>query len=311
MKRFVVTTTVFLLLVLTWLFSNWLWNNSQHSRPLNVDATTLIVGDSHLMSALIPGRMENTENVCAGAESYLMTYYKLIRVLNDNPQVNQVLLGFSYNNFSTYQDDRITGDRAKSQFNRYYPVLPLRLVKYVPMNRTKFVHTYVQKMMLYPNKDVFPYRGGFQSHEPGIHMADVRKTINKHFFPDGKASGISFQSSAYLDSIISLCDQRNVNLVLVSAPVHQFYAEEVPLHIKVFYERKYEELLDRDVPVLHYINKSMRNGNFKDFDHLAFSGAEQFTEIIKGDLGRAATDPEMPRLENDHLERIKPTKKGF
>ncbi len=289
MKRFLRTSFLFVLFVLIWLAVNFAINYYHLSRPVRLDAATLIIGDSHLMSSLDPALLPNAINVCNGAESYVATFYKLERILEDNPQMNHVLLGFSYNNLSANQDDRFTTRRTKGFFDRYYPVFPLQLPEYVKLNEIKFYHSYVEKMMLYPNLGKKVIEGGFRNRTTQLHDANVEDTIEKHYFKGDSLVGDSEFTPIYLDSIIHLCLTKKIELTLVAAPLHASYRELIPDPAKTSWQRKRDQLMAGGVSVLDFTRVEFPDSFYLDYDHLAYLGAEETTLYLKSILENDST----------------------
>src|SRR6266545_1841324 len=74
---------------------------------LNSDVHGLIIGDSHTMTSLNPGMLPSFVNFSQMVESYFYTYYKLKHLLEKNPQIKTVVLGYSYHNLVISQDRSI------------------------------------------------------------------------------------------------------------------------------------------------------------------------------------------------------------
>ncbi|MCP4457474.1 MAG: hypothetical protein GY816_05525 [Cytophagales bacterium] len=168
MALFIKNIFIFIGLVGLFFTINFLINYHRPTDPANLDGSILIMGDSHLKTAIDPVGLPQSSYVCSGVESYVMTFYKLKKLIRENPQVKEVLLSFSYNNFSGYQELRLIGSRAKSQFIRYYEILPLDLPEQIEINDTKFYHTFIRELALYPNFFDSKYLGGFEKHKSGI-----------------------------------------------------------------------------------------------------------------------------------------------
>lgn len=271
-------------MVALYLALNFLFNRHRLTDPITVQGTTLIMGDSHLRTAVDPELLTNTSNICRGAEPYVMTYFKLKRILQDNSQIERVILGFSYNSFSGYQDIRLTGTKAGSQFSRYYEVLPLSLLDQIDISKSKFYQTYVGELALYPNFSERFNLGGFQKHEPGIDKANLMETINKHFYPTGEFIGTSNHAKIYLDSIVHLTKDEDISLILLAAPLHAAYRERVPAEIKDYFTSVKLDMKKQGVLVLDFLDRPTEDVEFKDYDHLCYLGAKEFTKLLEGKI---------------------------
>jgi len=280
MWPFIKNILAFSLIVLTFILVNFWWNQDRLEPDLDMEATTLIAGDSHLMTALNPAKFDRGDNICSGAEPYVMTYYKLKEIIRANPQINHILLGFSYHNLSAYQDIKIHGPRAKSQFERYYPMLPMDLPDKVEVSSSKYYHTFLKELGLFPNLKDYNFIEGFRKFEPNLEKSEVEKTIDKHFYTHGEYVGISRYAAAFLDSIQHLTTQHQIDLTLVGAPLHYEYSEKVPEEIKTLYSELKEKYRARGINVLDHQQAAYPDAFFKDHDHLSSKGAEVFTEEI-------------------------------
>ncbi len=289
MKRFLRASFLFILIVLLWLGANFAINFSHLSQPVRFEATTVVIGDSHLMSCLDPALLPDAVNLCNGAESYVATFYKLERILTDNPQMNHVILGFSYNNLSANQDDRFTIHRTKGFFDKYYPVLPLELPRYVKLNETIFYHSFLEKMMLYPNLGKKVIDGGFRNRTTQLQDADVVETIEKHYFKGDTLAGDSEFTPLYLDSIIHLCRSKKLKLTLVASPLHASYRELIPDPVVATWQNKKDELVADGLSIWDFTRVDFPDTFYLDYDHLAYLGAEETTLYLKSILENDST----------------------
>ena len=280
MASFIKNITLFCGLVGLFFTINFMINYHRLTDPAKLEGSILIMGDSHLKTALDPSVLPESSNVCSGAESYVMTFYKLKKLIRENPQINEIFLSFSYNNFSAYQELRLNGSKAKSQFIRYYEILPFDLPEQIEINDSKFYHTYIRELALYPNYFESKYLGGFEKHEPGIERSDLTETINKHYYPEGEFVGISTYARAYLDSIAQFTKSKEILLTLVAAPLHDAYREKVPTEIQAHYSEVKSAMEEQGIPVLDFIDLPLDDVFFKDYDHLNYEGAKQFTARI-------------------------------
>ena len=280
MRRFLQTALIFTGLLAAFFGANILINIHRLTEPAVVNGTTLIMGDSHLKTSVDPTLFPSASNICSGAEPYPMTFYKLQKYLKDNPKTKEILLGFSYNNLGGYQNQKLNGTNAKSQFIRYYEIMPLDLPKRIEVNESKFYHTYVRELAMYPNFFESKFLGGFDKLKAGLERADLTMTINKHFYQDGEFAGISDYSATYLDSIISLTKAHDLTLTIISPPLHKSYIQKVPIEIKDHFEVIKSHIEAQQIRVLDFTYQSYPDSLFKDYDHLSYKGAREFTKDL-------------------------------
>jgi len=284
MKQLLKSILIFCSLMAGYLAINLLINFHRLTDPISLEGNVLIVGDSHLNTSLNPDQFASASNICMGGEAYILTFYKLKKAIEDNGQIDHVLCGFSYNNFSAYRDARLTGEKSKSQFSKYYPVLPLDLPEKIVVNETKFYHTFLRELTLYPNFSPPPYLGGFVKYPYELDKANLKETIRKHYYTNGPFIGISPYTEQFLDSIVSFTTEKNIELTLVSAPLHREYRSRIPEEIKTAFNKTKLRMTRKGILVLDFLDISYNDTLFKDYDHLNYEGAQIFTELIKKEI---------------------------
>ena len=154
MKRFLRKTLTFLIIptiigssIFT-LFVIWITNLSSEYQ-LKSDIRNIYIGDSHIEKAINDSIMPNSLNLGTTSESFYFSYYKLKLLLNNNPHVKKVYLGFSYHNLSNYYEKFISGDYSVIIAPKYFYILPPKeQFKMVYWNKKKlisFIKTTIEK----------------------------------------------------------------------------------------------------------------------------------------------------------------------
>ena len=119
MKKFIKQIILFILIYILILGINFSLNlYFINTIPPMVNANTLIIGDSHPQTAINPKLLNNAENLSQSAEPYLITYFKLKKLLDTN-KINTVILGYSYHNLSAFNDKKFIDSKwSKKMFQR-------------------------------------------------------------------------------------------------------------------------------------------------------------------------------------------------
>ena len=211
-----------------------------------------------------------------------------------------MLCGFSYNNFSAYRDGRLTGKKSKSQFSKYYPLLPLDLPEKIVVNETKFYHTFLRELGLYPNFSTPRYLGGFVKHTAELEKINLEETIKNHYYSNGAFIGISPYTEQFLDSIVALTTENNIELTLISSPLHKEYRTMIPEEIKAAFNKTKLRMTEQGIPVLNFLDEPYDDLFYKDYDHLNYEGAQIFTELIKEEISNRKMNgsPQREDIEN-------------
>jgi hypothetical protein len=284
MRGFIIRILSFMAIVLIIMAGNYFFNKTYLNIPPKLnDTEVLIIGDSRLMTGINPDLIPNCKNTAQNSESYLISYYKLKYLLAHQHGIKRVILSFSYPSFSAYLDGIFKGDVATLDvLNRIYPIMGLRDFNGVEVDEQKYYQVLFKNMLVYPHTNHHKYLGGFVKLKPGLERANLDGTIMRHYFDkDTNNIGISKVARAYLDSMIVLTQQKNVELVLVNVPLHKDYLKRIPKNFIDYYDQVKKELELKNVRILDYGGMVIDDKYFKDYNHLDEEGANYITEIIK------------------------------
>lgn len=287
MRKFVLHILLFFVLVITIFGAFGIFNYFQLKKIPNLgDTEILIVGDSRVMTAINPDELPNSKNIAQNSESYIISYYKLKYLLAKENKVKKVILSFSYPSFSAYLDGIFKDDIATADvFSRIYPIMKPENFGNLEVDKFKYYKVLFKQMFVYPHVDHHKYMGGFTKLKYGLDKADLEGVLQRHYFDkDSNNIGISICASHYLDSIVDLTKQKNIELVLVNIPFQNKYLERVPSNFIEYYNTEKTRMLENGVTVLDYSQVQLPDEYFKDYNHLDLEGANFFTGMVKKDL---------------------------
>lgn len=274
---------------------------------LNHKTQTVIVGDSHTKTAINPKYLKNSINTSIAAEDFIYSYYKIKLILEANPSLQNIILGISYHNISDFNKSKQIGEQAKSLLSYYYMLLDqegeelvcsfsepfiINKLKYdygIPIaskedikRNTKFILN-----ISYP-KD-YPFWGGFyHSKKSLLNNETVYKSINRHFYFDGKMCKISELEIAYLYKIIELCKDYDVDIILVNTPLSKLYRDKIPEEFRKEFSALLKKILTNynHVKYIDLSTMDMQNSFYGDGDHVNEYGASivstKLNELING-----------------------------
>ena len=134
MRKFVANTALFISMPVLAMFFLLLVVEieSQYQYRLDADVDTVVLGDSHIQSALDIAHMEHCINLSINAESTYFSYYRLKELLALNPGIRRVYLGFGCHNISSYYEYFIQGPYSENIASRYFPNLTSKRKNFLP-----------------------------------------------------------------------------------------------------------------------------------------------------------------------------------
>ena len=239
----------------------------------------LIAGDSHPLKALDPALFESATNIGQFGEPYQLTFWKLRKLL---PAIDPslVIVGFSQHNIAGYQDLKFAHSKWSSEmFSRSYLLHRFNSDDPFEYDQTEYYRTLFTRMALIPRADHVLYIGEYENTNR-TELDDTMSMVNRHYYFEGREHGVSKTAANYLDSIVSLCQSNNTNVVLIGCPVHDQYFKQIPADVQKSYRNMADGYLKDGVPCWDYTSKPYDDSHFLNIDHLNQRGAERFTSEV-------------------------------
>lgn len=252
-----------------------------HNKPVQIKKTgILIAGDSHPQKSVDPKYFNEAQNISQTAEPYVLTYWKLKKIVNTFIP-DTLIIGFAPHNISEFNDVKFSDKRwSEALFRRMYPIQHLKEVSgKIPVDYNTFYKVLWKQTAFYPKKQHGNYIGKYANTKT-TNISDCPAVVKRHFYnSNNKKSGVSKISVDYLDSIARLCNSKNIKLILVSNPVHQNYVNKIPSAIM----KEFNNLLkkyDKDHIVFNLTTKTYPDSLYLNCDHLNKNGADKFTKEL-------------------------------
>ncbi len=261
--------------------------------------TTLVCGDSHLQHAVNPDLFPGSINVSVSAETYLFTYYKIKRFRAENPQLKNIVLGFSYHNFSDKWDDFMFYSKyAHPMFSRYMPILDQSAKDYLWQYDPVYFYQRLVYDVGFPSAHTMSllynkWQGKLSTKQIGfyggaLHEPDTLKSVCKvdtfvrlNFYERGRVRALATETPKWLDSISAYCAHEKLKLYLVITPLSDWYLQRVPPKFAAATFHYIENITNPEVNVLNFSGLNQNRNIFWDGDHLNGAGANWFTPILK------------------------------
>jgi hypothetical protein len=285
MSRFLLRLTEFLALAATacaalFVVTVLLTRHAIDACRIGDEVDSVIVGDSHTAWAIDDAGVPGVRNVSQNAEGYKYTYLKLQHLLQSESQVKRVYLAFSYANLSAYYDEWITGPTFRFYADRYLGVLSpgdlVELLRNSPRTAPDLLGRLLrgglsagirQQCTLYGNFFNDPSTRRFETYSFEV----MEKRLLEQYYSSGAVQVQSAQNSEYLERIIRLVREHDVELVMLNTPLHPDYEARVPVRFREMHAAVLER---HGLPSLDFADLNLGDANFlPDGDHTNYPGA--------------------------------------
>jgi hypothetical protein len=268
----------------------WSYKLKMDSLNIRPGITTLICGDSQPQTALNDSIIQSSMNIAQGNEHYFYTHQKLKYLLPRNPGIKLVILGISYQTFTTSFDKLIA-----TMLPQHLLILDftgkLFVVKQHPLEFLTSLRAITHEFNAIVNarsySDYWLWGGFIKSDISKLDEYSIDDGIKVRYYETrGGLQGYSIWQEPYLKEIIRLCHDREIKIVLVGTPVNFRFADKIPDK----FIRKFHSILgsidSSKVVILDYQGIEMPDNCFRDGHHLNSLGAEKFSKLIAESLDK-------------------------
>ncbi|MCU0404575.1 MAG: hypothetical protein MUE99_08495, partial [Chitinophagaceae bacterium] len=185
---------------------------------------------------------------------------------------------------------------ASEMFRRYYPIQNFNSIKKdIPVDFQTFYLTLWKETAFYPKKNHIHYMGRY-SNKKISNVSDWKIALRNHYVKDYKEMGVSKICISYLDSILNLCHQNNIQPILVGSPVHSKYYQGIPQPILKKYYNIVDSYKDRAIIFSRTNDMSYPDSLFYNADHLNQFGSNRFMNEFIGFLNTSGTTNPMSEV---------------
>lgn len=265
------------------------WENYYNMPEQSIDL--LFVGSSHCHNGFIPSIFDSITGMCSfniasSSQSPRTSYHLIKEVLkNHNPQIivfeihsyplsikdefENVSFNFDYMNFSIGKYELITSLPLRKQIQLVFPVFRYRDYFYQISNPETI------KLDLIFDKGYYTIRSKTK-------CDNSCEIINEQINRLNKITNINKCQEIYVQKIIDLCSKNNMELYLVTTPFNVAYFDQYTYSkkfVKIFKQiakNANVSYYDLNVDAYTYLDSC----DFKDFDHLNYSGAKKVSAYV-------------------------------
>ena len=298
MKTFIYRTTFFLALCLLIvagyhysIYRLFLSNDSFYK--INDGASIVVVGDSHSETAINDELTKDLQNYSYKGESIFLIYYKLKKILDVNPQINKVLLSFSYHSLNDFQDTKLP-----SLLYEYYWLLDMEGLRSVSPSIDNL--NMILKDMngrLYQwltsnikRNDYHLLTGGYRRLDiHNLSEESSHERILKHYYEADRVTTQKYSDiqKIYFDKIVSLCVEKNIQLSFINTPLHKSYYSNIPQQYISSYYSLVDDIKNNHpdmITLLEFRDTVTADNLFHDGDHINAQGGKIFMEALNKKL---------------------------
>ncbi|MDD5673964.1 MAG: hypothetical protein PHC61_07375 [Chitinivibrionales bacterium] len=246
----------------------------------------LILGDSNTECALNDSIIGKSINISKSAEKYIYSYAKLRTILQCNPCLKTVIIGYSFLNLDNSQDGTMFSDYYLHEGLLRYNLLlnaqeifllfsknPACVIKTIPeiFNR----NLDILRLPKTPRIQEFRFGGYFRL------VRDKPVDISKEAdTATNKECKLSPYQCGYLIKISNLCREKSVKLILLNTPKHPSFIRKLNLNLCKYYYDFYKNSLSSNM-LMDHSQFFIPDSGFGDGIHLNWKGAKLYSTKIK------------------------------
>jgi hypothetical protein len=248
--------------------------------------TTLIVGDSRPESGLNDEILENTFNFSQSGTAYFYSYLKIRTMLEHNPHIDTIVLGFAFEDIAKPRDEWFRGpETIKFKMPKYLPLFGHQDLAALFQANPSEVAKNLHRTVVYNSAAIikFVITGQGSDHLGGYQYLERSKLEQaKDRLPstiDEEDLQLSEYQEKYLLEIYHLAQSRDVDLILLKTPIH-----EMKQAIEDIYIDRFASLIEEKMPEATIIDHSrvvIPEEGFGDLEHLNLIGAQIYSEFLK------------------------------
>ena len=264
--------------------------SKQYQFDENIDF--LFLGDSHIACGVIDSLIPNSFNLSKMSEPYYYTYHKL-KFVTRKSRIKKIILANSYHNFSSYYDEFINGNLSSVmphklffclEFSEQLRVLYWNRKKLLLVLKKIFLSSYHQFYNLEEEKNDYWLYDGYNNPfvEGKADSINIQDRILFQFYKQEKVAGFADLNIVYLNKIIDLCQEKNIEIDFINTPLHPFYVKIVP---NIFKSKLNEFLAKNDINIIDLEGLNLSDSCYDPGgDHVTIKGAEITTRALIKEL---------------------------
>ena len=237
---------------------------------LKPNVTSVFIGDSHIQLSIDDNIIPNCINVSQIGEPYCFTYIKIKNLLKNNPSINNVYLGFSYHNLSSFYDDYIYGKYCNNISSKYFFILSnSQKFKFIKVNSNN-LSEYLKNILKKSIKKAYTSNSYNRYVNTSANNESMKRRIFFQFYSNNHLNTFSKNNLYYLQKIIMLCKNKKINLELINTPLHPYFRNKIPLK---FINKYNDYIIANKLKIIDLQDLKLNNDCYTpDGDHVSRKG---------------------------------------
>jgi len=259
--------------------------------PNNVtqNKNILVLGDSNTECAINDSIFASAVNKSASADSYFYSYLKLKHIVQNNPNIDTIVLGFAPHNI--FDNGWLLDDsHINSHLKLYFPLMEFSDYSFFICNNPKAFLSTLPTITKHAYNNLFNrLLNNFTACYYGAYLKLERNKLQevKALFKEGKPLpffdlpnnfSISEPETLYLNKIISFCSSNHLKLYFINTPKRFELLKYQKYGTKEFYE--FYNKTYSHIDFIDCSNLTLQDKNYGDFVHLNSNGANLFSSIL-------------------------------
>lgn len=240
----------------------------------------LVVGNSHLEYAIDDEIISQAFNIAQSGSGYFYSYLKIREIANRNKQIDTIILGYSYEDFSEYRVNWFSGeDKIKFKMRDHFFLFSSKdyfdLLKSNPrsvITNTPQVIVHSMKVML----KGYPYLGG-HVHSDRSKLKESFKRYDPNYYIN-KTNKVPKYQDKYLIKIYDYCQTNNIKLILLNSPIHPKMDKDLQANKHLYCDFASEFM--PEATLINYSNYFNDDEYFSDISHLNDKGSIAFSKHL-------------------------------
>jgi hypothetical protein len=269
---------VFFVMIFLFIYSNVVIKKITANYKLNSEINKIAIGDSHISLSINDSILHSTKNFAAKSENFIYSFYKIVALTNSNPQIDTILLGASYHNFSKYSDNFIFNT---SILKIYFYMLPVEVqFEMIKKINNPLVFIISSLRNLFISNKYYEWIGGFSNYSTNVLIDEksILKRINSQYYENGNLCGFSKHNILYFKKIVNYCKKNNIELIIINTPLHKNYKKKIP---QVYIDKFYSLITNSNLDIIEFDEFDLEDIDFlPDGDHVSKEGSIKTSKII-------------------------------
>lgn len=287
--KFLFLCSLFILVLMTVTLLCFYQNKKQVNHiSLSKNIEKLYIGDSHIQKGINDSLIHNAISLGMTSEATIFSFHKLLKILQNNPQIKKVYLGYGYHNMSIFYDDCIFRNYTSDISTRYMCMLPDSLNKKIWLGSPKKWFQSLHKLYIRSVKNTFSqdpkslaYFGGYENKYLNTKADEkiLRKRAQEQYHDADRVYALSQIQIQSLQQIQALCTAQHIELYILNTPMDSLYKTLIP----ATYIQHYDSLMSTlQLQVIDFHELSFSKEDFiPDGDHVSATGARKISQFLE------------------------------